>query len=128
MLVNMRERLVRVQTQLGNAIRGHAAEFGLTAAKGLNHVRPLLDRIADDKALPAMARDLFASMADELDQLQKQIKEVDSKIRVWHRSNEISRRLAAIPGVGPISAALLVMKTPAPEAFASGRQFAAWMG
>lgn len=128
MLVNMRERLVRVQTQLGNAIRGHAAEFGLTAAKGLNHVRPLLDRITDDKALPAMARNLFASMADELDQLQKQIKEVDSKIRVWHRSNEISRRLAAIPGVGPISAALLVMKTPAPEAFASGRQFAAWMG
>ena len=128
MLVNMRERLVRVQTQLGNAIRGHAAEFGLTAAKGLNHVRALLDRIADDKALPAMARDLFASMADELDQLQKQIKEVDSKIRVWHRSNEISRRLAAIPGVGPISAALLVMKTPAPKAFASGRQFAAWMG
>lgn len=128
MLVNMRERLVRVQTQLGNAIRGHAAEFGLTAAKGLNHVRPLLERIAEDKALPAMACDLFSSMAAEFGRLQEQIKEVDGKILAWHQNNEVSRRLTAIPGVGPIGAALLVMKTPAPELFASGRQFAAWMG
>jgi transposase len=46
----------------------------------------------------------------------------------WHRANECSRRLAQIPGVGPIGAALLMMKTPAPEAFRSGRQFAAWIG
>lgn len=128
MLINMRERLVRVQTQLANTIRGHAAEFGLTEAKGLNHVRPLLERIAEDEALPAMARDLFASMADEFVRSQERIKEVDGKIWVWYQDNEVSRRLAAIPGVGPIGAALLVMKTPAPELFASGRQFAAWMG
>src|SRR6202034_2390685 len=46
----------------------------------------------------------------------------------WHKTNECSRRLAKIPGVGPIVAALLQMKTPAPELFASGRQFAAWIG
>ena len=46
----------------------------------------------------------------------------------WHRANECSRRLAQIPGVGPVGASLLMMKTPAPELFASGRQFAAWMG
>jgi transposase len=46
----------------------------------------------------------------------------------WHRANERSQRLARIPGVGPIAAAQLVMKTPAPELFRSGRQFAAWMG
>jgi transposase len=128
MLVNMRERLVRMQTQLGNAIRGHAAEFGLTAARGLPHVRPLLQRIAEDKTLPTVARDLFASMADEFERLQEQIKDVDSRILTWHRNNAVSCRLATIPGVGPIGAALLVMKTPAPELFASGRQFAAWMG
>ena len=128
MLVNVRERLVRVQTQLVNAIRGHAAEFGMAAAKGLPHVRPLLQRIAEDKMLPAMARDLFDSMADEFERLQEQIARVDGKIKAWHRSNEVSQRLATIPGVGPIGAALLVMKTPAPELFASGRQFAAWMG
>ena len=46
----------------------------------------------------------------------------------WHRTDECSRRLAKIPGIGPIGAALLVMKTPAPEPFRSGRQFAAWIG
>jgi transposase len=46
----------------------------------------------------------------------------------WHKADECSRRLAQIPGVGPIGAALLMMKTPAPEMFRSGRQFAAWIG
>jgi transposase len=128
MLVNMRERLIGARTQLGNAIRGHAAEFGLTSAKGIGHVRQLLERIAEDGSVPTIARDLFSSMATEFARLQEQIRDLDVKLSAWHRSNEISRRLAAIPGVGPIGAALLVMKTPAPELFASGRQFAAWMG
>jgi transposase len=56
------------------------------------------------------------------------IEEVEAELAAWHRANECSRRLAEIPGVGPIGASLLMMKTPAPELFASGRQFAAWMG
>jgi transposase len=46
----------------------------------------------------------------------------------WHRQDACSRRLAAIPGIGPVAASLLVMKTPDPQAFRSGRDFAAWMG
>jgi transposase len=46
----------------------------------------------------------------------------------WHRTDECSRRLAKIPGVGPIGASMLVMKTPTPEAFRSARHFAAWLG
>jgi len=46
----------------------------------------------------------------------------------WHRADECSQRLAKIPGVGPIGAVLLKMKTPEPELFRSGRQFAAWVG
>ena len=46
MLVGMRDRLIRKRTQLANAIRGYAAEFGLTAAKGMAQIEPLLDRIA----------------------------------------------------------------------------------
>ena len=46
----------------------------------------------------------------------------------WHHADECSRRLAKIPGVGPIGAVLLKMKTPEPELFRSGRQFAAWIG
>lgn len=128
MLMGMRDRLVRNRTQLANAIRGYAAEFGLTAAKGICKVEPLLDRIAIDPAIPTLARELFASHAMEYRQLDEQLDEIDEKLMKWHRANECSRRLAQIPGVGPVGAALLMMKTPAPELFASGRQFAAWMG
>ena len=128
MLVGVRDRLIRNRTQLTNAIRGYAGEFGFTAARGKAHLAPLLERIRADESLPALARELFAAQAKEYAQLQAQIDEVEEKLMVWHRADECSRRLTKIPGVGPIGAALLKMKTPAPEMFRSGRQFAAWIG
>jgi transposase len=128
MLVGVRDRLIRNRTQLSNAIRGYAAEFGLTAAKGLAYLGLLLDRIQADQNLPARARELFAMQATEYTQLQAQIDEVDAKLMACHRADECSRRLAKIPSVGPIGAMLLRMKTPEPELFLSGRQFAAWIG
>lgn len=128
MLVGVRDRLIRNRTQLSNAIRGYAAEFGLTAAKGLAYLGLLLDRIQADQNLPGRARELFAMQATEYAQLQAQIDEVDAKLMACHRADECSRRLAKIPSVGPIGAMLLRMKTPEPELFQSGRQFAAWIG
>ena len=128
MLVGVRDRLIRNRTQLANAIRGYAGEFGLTAAKGMAHLGPLLDRIQADVTLPSLARDLFAAQAEELTALQARIDAVDAKLMVWHRADECSQRLAKIPSVGPIGAMLLRMKTPQPELFQSGRQFAAWIG
>lgn len=128
MLVGVRDRLIRNRTQLANTIRSYAAEFGLTAAKGIAQLVPLLERIAADESLPALARELFVIQAKEYTQLQAQIGEVDAKLMAWHRADERSRRLAKIPGVGPIGSVLLTMKTPEPELFRSGRQFAAWIG
>jgi transposase len=128
MMIGVRDRLVRTRTQLGNAIRGYAAEFGLTAATGLHHVDRLLERIATDEALPELARRLFALQAAEYARLKAEIEAVEAELMAWHRADERSRRLAKIPGVGPIGASLLTMKTPAPELFRSGRDFAAWLG
>ena len=128
MLVGVRDRLIRNRTQLSNAIRGYASEFGYTAAQGKAHLGPLLERLQADQSLPTLARELFAAQAKEYAQLQTQIDEVDAKLLAWHRADECSQRLAKIPGVGPIGAVLLKMKTPAPELFRSGRQFAAWIG
>jgi transposase len=128
MLVGVRDRLVRNRTQLANAIRGHAAEFGLSAAKGMAHLVPLLERIQADESLPSLARALFAIEAEEYKQLQAQIATVDAKLMAWHRVDEGSQRLAKIPGVGPIGAVLLRVKVPDPALFRSGRQFAAWLG
>jgi transposase len=128
MLAGVRDRLIRNRTQLSNAIRGHAAEFGLVAAKGLEKIEPLLARIAADESIPVLAREVFASQGQEYAKLQAQLKEIEAKLMAWHRGNECSRRLAEIPGVGPIGATMLAMKTPDPNAFRSGRYFAAWIG
>jgi transposase len=128
MLAGVREKLIVRRTQLSNAIRGYAAEFGLTMPRGLDKIEPLLARIAHDETVPALARELFAIQGQDYAQLQVELKAIEGKLRAWHRVNADSRRLAEIPGVGPIGATTLVMKTPDPGAFPSGRHFAAWLG
>jgi transposase len=128
MLANMRDRLTRTRTQLANHIRGHAAEFGLIAPKGLARIEDLLLRTQVEESLPALARELFADLAKEYAQLEVRLDKIDAKLMAWHRSNECSRRLVQIPGVGPITASLTVMKVPDPKAFRRGRDYAAWLG
>ncbi|HEY1560000.1 MAG TPA: IS110 family transposase [Caulobacteraceae bacterium] len=128
MLVGVRERLVRNRTQLSNTIRGHAAEFGLVAAKGLDKIEVLLAAVAADEMQPAVARELFAGLGRELVRLEAELKTVGARLMAWHRADAASRRLAAIPGVGPIGAVMLVMKTPDPKGFGSARDYAAWIG
>ena len=128
MLTGIRDGLITRRTQLGNVIRGHAAEFGLIAPQGLDKLEPLLARIAGDESLPALARELFTVLGREYARLQGELKEIESKLMAWHRADAVGRRLAQIPSVGPIIATMLVMKTPDPAAFRSGRHFAAWLG
>ena len=128
MLAGVRQQLIARRTQLGNAIRGYAAEFGLTAAKGLDKIELLLAQIAQDETVPEIARELFAFQGKDYARLQIDLKAIEARLMAWHRANATSRRLAQIPGVGPIGATTLVMKTPDPGAFPSGRHFAAWIG
>lgn len=128
MLVGVRERLIHNRTQLANAIRGFAMEFGVVAAKGMCRIEPLLERIAADQSLPELARELFAMHGQEYRDLLAETRTIDEKLMKLHRADECSKRLAEIPGVGPIGASLLMMKTPDPRMFKSGRDFAAWIG
>jgi transposase len=128
MLAGVREQMVARRTQLSNTIRGYAAEFGITAAKGLDKIELLLAQIAQDESVPALARDLFALQASQYTQLQTEVKAIEARLKAWHRANADSRRLAEIPGIGPVGAPELIMKTPDPGAFTSARHFAAWIG
>jgi transposase len=128
MLMSVRDRLVRCRTQLSNAIRGHAAEFGLVVAKGLHKIEPLLARIESDPTVPEPAKDLFAAQGQEYAELEMRIREIEAKLQGWFKQNELSRRLAEVPTIGPIGACLTAMKVPDPQAFRCGRDFAAWMG
>jgi transposase len=128
MLMGIRQQLMTRRTQLSNAIRGYAAEFGLIAAKGLVKVEPLLAQITRDESLPALAREMFMLQGRDYARLQVELKAIEARLKTWHRANADSVRLAKIPGIGPIGATALVMKARHPQLFPSGRRFAAWIG
>jgi transposase len=128
MLLGVRESLIKRRTQLTNAIRSHAAEFGLVAAKGLDKIQPLLARIAGHDSLPALTKEMFAVLGREYAELEPRIAQIDKKMLAFHRSNEMTRRLMEVPAIGPIGACLFVTKIVDPHAFRSGRRCAAWIG
>lgn len=65
---------------------------------------------------------------EHMRQLRKEAGEIEAEINLWHRENEASRKLAAIPGIGPITASALVASIGNAKSFANGRQLAAWLG
>jgi transposase len=128
MLHKARDLLIKQRTMLVNAIRGHAAEFGVTGAKGVGRITALLESIAVGETVPELAREILAGLAQQLEALEDQVRRLEARLKVWHRTNELSQRLAAIPGIGPIGATALAMKVPDPTVFRSARHFAAWLG
>lgn len=128
MLMTHRERLLTERTRLSNGIRGHASEFGYHVRRGLAHLDDLLAELQADTDLPERARKLFEWLGKDYSRLNQEVEDIETELAAWHKENECSRRLDAIPGVGPVCSALLVMKVPDASAFKSGRDFAAWMG
>ena len=130
MLHRTRHLFIRQQTAVINSIRAHLAEFGIVARVGRQGVEDLLDVVADPKErrVPEVARACVAALAIQLRMLKAQILVFDRQIMAWHRSNETSRRLDEIPGVGPVLATALVASVADPKAFRSARDFSAWIG
>lgn len=130
MLHRTRHLFIRQQTAIINTIRAHLAEFGIVAPVGRNGVEELLYAVADqsDERIPEFARECLETLGALLGRLKAQILEFDRQINAWHRSNETSRRLDDLPGVGPALATALVASVADPKAFRSGRDFSAWVG
>ena len=130
MLHRTRQLFVRQRTTLINAIRAHLAEFGIVAGIGRNGVEALLALISkgEDERIPSAARECLMALAAQLELVKRQILEADRRVLAWHRSSQVSKRLEAIPGVGPLIATALVASVPDPAAFRSGRDLSAWIG
>jgi transposase len=128
MLLKTRDLLVRQRTMLINAMRGHAAEFGVIAAKGPQQVTALLERIAGDAAVPALVQQMLALLGGQLAALEAKIARLDKQVLQWHRHDPRSQLLATIPGIGPIGAVSFAHKVPEARIFRSARHFAAWIG
>ena len=126
-IVKHREMLVGQRTQAINALRGHAAEFGIVAAKGCGNVAALVCVLTNEAAIPEGARTMFAQMGRHIAELDLKIEAIDRQLLEQHKANPVSQRLAAIPGVGPITAITMAISIN-PANFESGRHFAAWLG
>src|SRR3984957_7506972 len=127
MVLKVRETLVNQRTQLVNTLRGHAAEFGIIAAKGIKQIMPLLEAIEAATAIPSDAKDMLALLGQEIEHLDTRLNEIEVKLTAAHKANALSQRLATIPGVGRIIALTLATEVD-PTAFESGRHLAAWIG
>lgn len=125
-----RELLIRQRTMMLNALRSHLAEFGVIAAKGPQNIKQLIAelRAGDHDDLPQTARTALLGFAAQLEALKTEIRAIDRQLLAWFRENEVCQRLSTIPGVGVITATAMVATVPDPNAFASGRQFAAFLG
>lgn len=127
-----RALLVRQRTMLANAVRAHLAEFGVIAPQGIERMAKLVAEVlgpeGDEFAIPPLVRCIVKAFNTQLEGLQAEIDSLEEKIREWHRTNDDSRRLAAIPGVGLITASALAATVQDAAAFASGRAMAAWLG
>ena len=125
-----RDLLMRLRTMILNAIRAHFAEFGIITAQGPRRVADLVGRLRDDDTLglPEVAGFALVALADQLESLAAEVRNIERKLMAWHRQSAASQRLETIPGVGIITATALAASVPDPTVFKSGRQFAACLG
>ena len=125
-----RDLLIRQRTQLINALRAHMAELGIVAAQGREGIKQLLTIVASerDARLPVDAHASLVVLAAGLQAMQTMIGSIERRIIVQHRSNEASKRLKSIPGIGIVGATAIAATVPDPNVFRSGRDFAAWIG
>ncbi|MFS0851834.1 IS110 family transposase [Novosphingobium panipatense] len=129
MLHKSRDLMVRQRTMLINALRGHLAEYGIVTGLGAAGVVASLKALHEEQdRFPAHARSALHGIAAQLRALASEIERLEAQILDWHRNDETSRRLATIPGIGPITASAIAAAVPDASLFRSGRQFAAWLG
>ena len=124
----VRERLIAQRTQLINMLRGQMAEFGVVVAKGPQHVKELTIELADPSHLPEPLRQVLLGVVGLLQGLRQQLAALDKQILASNRDNPCSRRLAGIPGFGPILSSAVAARVQQPQRFACGRDLAAWIG
>ena len=126
----VRQGFVKARTAQANQIRGLLGEFGLVIPQGIINVAKRVPEILEDASneLPVPFRQLIDRLTKHLKELDRQVKEFEKEIIVWHRSSDLSRKLEKIPGIGPLAASALVASIADARSFENGRQVSAWLG
>jgi transposase len=125
-----RQGFVKARTAQANQIRGLLIEYGITIPQGIVHITKRIPEILEDgeNELPGVFRQLLQRLGEHLKELNRQAIELDTQIQTWHRKSEASKKLACIPGIGPLTASALIASIGDAKNFKNGRQLAAWLG
>jgi error-prone DNA polymerase len=114
---------------LANDLRGLAAEFDLIAPKGMNKFEDLKAMVEADEAFPEQARQVFTELLGHRRATADRVAALEAEIVAHVRRDDTARRLATIPGIGPITASLIAATVgDSTGAFNGARHFAAWLG
>lgn len=126
----VRQGFVKARTAQANQIRGLLAEYGIALAQGIGQIVKRVPEVIEDgeNDLPGSFRLLIRRLVDHLKELDRQVAELEAQIELWHRENAASRKLAKIPGIGPLTASAMVASIGDAGNFKDGRQLAAWLG
>ena len=129
-LHRVRQGFVKARTAQANQIRGLLGEFGLIVPQGIGYIGTRVPELIEDASndLPGAFRVLVQRLLDHLKELDRQVGELEAQIQAWHRRSDLSRKVAQVPGIGPITASALVASIGDARNFDSGRQVAAWLG
>ena len=111
-----------------NHTRGLLAEYGIVLRQGRWHFATQASAAIADADLSDLARVIFGELLDQLDDLDRRVKRLDATMVALCRTNAICRRLAKLPGVGPVVATAIVAAVNDGRQFRSGREMAAWIG
>jgi len=125
-----RDRLVGERTALMNQLRAILLERGVVVRQGPSQLNQRVRALLDDQtdALSPRVRTLVADMLEQWRSLDERITEFDREFAAHARSDGAARRLATIPGIGPMNATALVAAVGDARTFARGRDLAAWLG
>src|SRR5690606_12793073 len=128
-LHRVRQGFVKARTAQANQIRGLLNEVGIILPQRIASLQQVPQRLAAEGAdIPPPFHDLIARLLAHLRELDRQVTELEAQIKAWHRSNEDSRRLEEVPGIGPITASALVASIGDIKHYRDSRQLAAWLG
>src|SRR5919202_4334287 len=128
-LHSARALLVKQRTMLANAVRGLAAEFGLVVPKGMSRLEELAALVEADESFPEQARGAFTGLLEQCRETADRIEALEAEPVAHAREDDTARRLATVPGIGPIAASMIAATVgDGIGHFRSARHFAAWLG
>jgi len=130
-LHRVRERLVAERTALTNQMRSMLLERGIVLPQRRYQLAAWIDATRIDEDIPGLTsriRSLLSDMRAEWRELDRRIEAFDREFLQSARTDDTTRRLATVPGIGPLNATALVAAVGDASAFGRGRDMAAWLG